>query len=70
MKYYCKKCKKTKDIRKQTLIYTENGWKARESLCCGEYMEGEKAEGMPTIIRNETNKWNKEVPSILESKKK
>ena len=70
MKYSCKNCNKTKEILRQTLIYTDQGWKAKESLCCDEYMDGEKAEGMPNIIRNEAGKWNKEAPSILDIKNK
>jgi hypothetical protein len=54
MRYRCKKCKKEKEIIKATLEYIEGKWETKEALCkCGEYMESEPVEGMPSLIRNE-----------------
>ena len=55
-KFICKKCKKEKELKKQTLIFLKKKVVAKEALCkCGKYMECKTEKGMPHIIRNENN---------------
>ena len=52
--YKCR-CGNEKQLGKVTLIY-KNKWVATEALCeCGEYMESEPEEGMPSLKRTEAD---------------
>tara|TARA_Y100001973_G_scaffold18793_1_gene27580 strand:+ start:48 stop:230 length:183 start_codon:yes stop_codon:yes gene_type:complete len=52
--FICKKCRKEKDIKKQTIILIEKKWRVKEALCkCGNYMETNIKEGIPYLIRTE-----------------
>ena len=52
--YKCR-CGNEKQLGKVTLIY-KNKWVAKEALCeCGEYMESEPEEGMPSLKRTEAS---------------
>ena len=53
-KFICKKCKKEKELKKQTLTLIKKKWMVKEALCkCGKYMECNTEKGMPNIIRTE-----------------
>lgn len=53
-KYKCKKCKKEKDLDKVTIVIIGDKVEVKEALCgCGEYMDSEPVEGMPSLIRTE-----------------
>lgn len=52
--FICKKCKKEKELQKQTLIFVEKKWRVKQALCkCGKYMETPTKEGIPYLIRTE-----------------
>ena len=51
--YKCK-CGETKDLAKATIVLRDKKWVAKEGLCkCGNYMDSEPEEGMPTLRRTE-----------------
>jgi hypothetical protein len=53
MEYKCK-CGNTKEINKSIIGLRKGKWVTIEALCkCGEYMESEPTEGMPSLIRTE-----------------
>lgn len=53
-KYECKKCKKTRDLVKATIVVVDGKVVVKEALCeCGNYMESAPSEGMPNLIRTE-----------------
>ena len=54
--YECKKCKNTRELQKQTLVFleTKKMWVVKEALCgCSEFMVAKPKDGMPTLIRTE-----------------
>ena len=52
--FICKKCKKEKELKKQTLIFLKKKVVVKEALCkCGKYMETQTKEGIPYLIRTE-----------------
>lgn len=56
IKFKCKKCNKTKDLSKATLVVRDGKIVTKEALCeCGEYMQEIEKEfgGFPSIIRTE-----------------
>ena len=55
-KYYCKKCKKQKILKKATLEIVEGKVRTKEAECyCGNYMVEieKKFTGFPNLIRTE-----------------
>ena len=58
-KYKCK-CGKTKELSKATIVHVDGDWETKEALCkCGEYMQSEPLEGMPSVKRTEESLSNK-----------
>ena len=56
MKFFCKKCNKTKDLYKVKFTAIGSDLVCKEAYCCNEYMETvttKEYEGMPEIKRNE-----------------
>ena len=54
-KYTCECKEESKHLNKTTLILVEGKWVAKEAKCsCGKYMTSKPAEGMPTIVRNDS----------------
>ena len=54
MTLYTCECGKTRELSKATIVYREEKWVAKESLClCGLYMDSEPTEGIPTLQRTE-----------------
>ena len=56
MIFYCKKCKKKKNLHKVRLSYINNKLVCKEAICCDNYMDQiitDEYEGMPEIKRNE-----------------
>ena len=54
-KYICECKEESKDLNKTTLILVDEKWVAKEAKCsCGKYMSSKPAEGMPTIVRNDS----------------
>jgi len=52
-KYSCK-CGNTEEIGKATLALRDGRWRTIQALCdCGEWMESEPEEGMPSLRRTE-----------------
>ena len=51
--YKCK-CGQEKELARATIVLRKKKWVAKEALCdCGEYMDSEPTEGMPSIKRTE-----------------
>ena len=51
--YKCE-CGNKKEIGKTTIALRDGKWRTLQALCdCGEYMESEPKEGMPSIKRTE-----------------
>ena len=51
--YKCK-CGDEKEIGKATIGLRDGKWRTIQALCdCGEWMESEPEEGMPSLIRTE-----------------
>ena len=47
-------CGETKEIGKATLAFKEGRWRTIQALCdCGEWMDSEAEEGMPSLRRTE-----------------
>ena len=47
-------CGETKEIGKATLALKEGRWRTIQALCdCGEWMDSEPEEGMPSLKRTE-----------------
>ena len=54
MTLYTCKCGKTKELSKATIVLREKKWVAKEAECeCGNYMDSEPTEGIPTLKRTE-----------------
>ena len=52
-KYKCK-CGKTKELSKATIVHVDGDWETKEALCkCGQYMQSDPLEGMPSLKRTE-----------------
>ena len=53
-KYTCE-CGEYKHLNKTTLILVDKEWVTKEAKCsCGKYMTSKPAEGIPTIVRNDS----------------
>jgi len=56
MRYKCKNCNKEIKINKEVLLFIDNKLVNKNAYCCNKQMDSmDKNEGMPTIIRNESN---------------
>tara|TARA_R110002050_G_scaffold26276_6_gene69467 strand:- start:569 stop:751 length:183 start_codon:yes stop_codon:yes gene_type:complete len=58
-KFRCEKCKKEKNILKQTLVFLDGDIRAKESKCeCGEWMKDiENYKGFGTSFQAPTDKY-------------
>ena len=52
--YKCN-CGKTKELSVATIVHVDGDWETKEALCktCGEYMQSEPLEGIPSLKHTE-----------------